>query len=141
MIHKEGAGDDFCSFGWTLPNGKQERPIPGERFSAPMSEKDALQNLSLPERIQKTIRAPLEQATNSDLLDFDLLAREAFEVSALLEENFDRYADSLLDQNIIPLIILKYRKNCYFLSIMSYLMALISLQKNSGKILTTQFMN
>ena len=103
MIHKEGAGDDFCSFGWTLPNGQQERPIPGERFSAPMSEKDALQNLPLSERIQKKIRAPLEQSPNSDTLDFELLSREAFEISALLEESFDRYADSLLDQNIIPL--------------------------------------
>ena len=56
----------FAPFGWTLPNGQQERPIPGERFSAPMSEKDALQNLSLPERIQKNDPNSLEQATNSD---------------------------------------------------------------------------
>ena len=40
---------------------------------------------------------------NSDTLDFELLSREAFEISGLLEESFDRYADSLLDQNIIPL--------------------------------------
>ena len=51
-----------------------------------MSEKDALQNLPLSERIQKKIRAPLEQSPNSDTLDFELLSREAFEISALLEE-------------------------------------------------------
>ena len=33
MIHKEGTGDDFCAFGWTLPDGTLERPISGERFS------------------------------------------------------------------------------------------------------------
>ena len=102
MIHKEGAGDDFCSFGWTLPNGQQERPIPGERFSAPMSEKDTPKLTSIRENSEKD-RTPLEQSPNSDTLDFELLSREAFEISTLLEESFDRYADSLLDQNIIPL--------------------------------------
>jgi hypothetical protein len=31
-IHKEGAGADHLSVGWQLPNGTQERPIPGNRL-------------------------------------------------------------------------------------------------------------
>ncbi|MBC5772972.1 T9SS type A sorting domain-containing protein [Pontibacter sp. KCTC 32443] len=32
-LHLEGAGDDHVAIGWTLPNGTQERPIPGKYLS------------------------------------------------------------------------------------------------------------
>jgi ELWxxDGT repeat protein len=32
-LHKEGVGNDNIAVGWTLPNGVQERPIPGNRLS------------------------------------------------------------------------------------------------------------
>ena len=102
MILRRGAGDDFMLLRLDSAKWTTRKTDSRERFSAPMSEKD-LQNLPLSERIQKKIRTPLEQSPNSDTLDFELLSREAFEISALLEESFDRYADSLLDQNIIPL--------------------------------------
>ena len=34
-IHVEGHVDDNLAVGWTLPSGKQERPIPGKRLSTP----------------------------------------------------------------------------------------------------------
>ena len=34
-IHVEGRVDDNLAVGWTLPSGKHERPIPGNRLSAP----------------------------------------------------------------------------------------------------------
>jgi hypothetical protein len=32
-LHKEGVGGDHVAVGWQLPDGKQERPIPGNRLS------------------------------------------------------------------------------------------------------------
>lgn len=32
-LHKEGGGNDHLSVGWTLPDGTEERPIPGKRLS------------------------------------------------------------------------------------------------------------
>lgn len=32
-LEKEGIGGDHCSVGWTLPNGVEEKPIPGNRLS------------------------------------------------------------------------------------------------------------
>lgn len=32
-LHKEGDGEDFVSVGWQLPDGADERPIPGTRLS------------------------------------------------------------------------------------------------------------
>jgi hypothetical protein len=32
VIHKEGSGADFVAIGWTLPDGKMERPIPVSVF-------------------------------------------------------------------------------------------------------------
>ncbi|GAB3528722.1 hypothetical protein GCM10027443_07070 [Pontibacter brevis] len=36
-LHKEGAGADHLAVGWQLPDGTQERPIPGNRLSAYMA--------------------------------------------------------------------------------------------------------
>ncbi len=33
-LHKEGGGNDNLAVGWRLPDGKEERPIPGSRLSA-----------------------------------------------------------------------------------------------------------
>ena len=38
VLHKEGAGEDFCAAGWSLPDGSLERPIPGKRFLVPNIE-------------------------------------------------------------------------------------------------------
>ncbi|HVR84511.1 MAG TPA: PA14 domain-containing protein, partial [Planctomycetota bacterium] len=32
-LHKEGTGSDHLAVGWTLPDGTEERPIPGKRLS------------------------------------------------------------------------------------------------------------
>jgi hypothetical protein len=32
-LHKDGGGDDHVAVGWTLPDGTDERPIPGNRVS------------------------------------------------------------------------------------------------------------
>jgi hypothetical protein len=34
VLHKEGNGGDHVALGWQLPDGTQERPIPGKRISA-----------------------------------------------------------------------------------------------------------
>src|SRR5204863_810997 len=33
VLHKEGSGGDHLAVGWTLPDGTDERPIPGKRLS------------------------------------------------------------------------------------------------------------
>src|SRR2546430_9124784 len=33
-LHKQGEGPGHVSVGWQMPDGKQERPIPGMRLSA-----------------------------------------------------------------------------------------------------------
>ncbi len=33
VLHKEGGGEDHVAAGWQLPDGTQERPIPGKRLS------------------------------------------------------------------------------------------------------------
>lgn len=103
LIHKEGSGEDFSAFGWTLPDGKEEKPIPGNRFTAPLAENDASQNISLSEKIRQTFSSVLASAAaegNDDSIDYDALAQQAIEIGYLLEEQFDIYADSMLDQNI-----------------------------------------
>jgi hypothetical protein len=34
-LHKEGGGNDNLAVGWQLPDGTQERPIPGNRLAPP----------------------------------------------------------------------------------------------------------
>jgi tetratricopeptide (TPR) repeat protein len=52
-LHKEGGGGDHISAGWTLPDGKQELPIPGNRLAPPTGAPpvevplDSLQGISL----------------------------------------------------------------------------------------------
>ncbi|MDA8990130.1 VWA domain-containing protein [Opitutales bacterium] len=103
MIHKEGSGDDFCAFGWTLPSGNQEKPVPGKYFNAPILETENGPKISFEKMIQEKfsdIKLPLP---GDDSIDYDALSREATEIVYLLEENFERYANSLLKKNIIPL--------------------------------------
>ena len=103
MIHKEGAGDDFCAFGWSLPNGESEKPIPGKRFAAPLSEADSQKNLSFSDKIREKFKTLINPKKSSEESDFNLLSTEAFEISLLLEQQFDRYSSSILEQNIVPL--------------------------------------
>jgi len=37
VLHRQGSGDDNLAVGWTLPDGTQERPLPGSRLSPPPS--------------------------------------------------------------------------------------------------------
>ncbi len=103
MIHKEGSGDDFCAFGWTLPNGETEKPIPGKRFSAPLTPDDAQKGLSFSKRIRQKLIPLIDSKKNSDQIDWNALSIEAFEIGLLIEEEFDQYAAKLLDKNHISL--------------------------------------
>ena len=103
MIHKEGSGDDFCAFGWTLPNGENEKPIPGKRFSSPLSPTDTKKNLPFSGKIRQKFNQLIDSKSDLVEIDFNLLSIEAFEIALLLEEEFDRYANSLLGENIISL--------------------------------------
>jgi len=106
LIHKEGSGDDFCAFGWTLPDGNTERPIPGKRFTAPLSENDISKTISLSDKIRQTFSEILDSdfsEKSEGVIDYDALAQQAIEIGYSLEEEFDLYATSILDQNIAPL--------------------------------------
>ena len=103
IIHKEGGGEDFCAVGWQLPSGKQENPINGKYFSAPLSSKDSPVELNLQAEIKRKFDSILRPSSELERTAFDNLAVEATEYSFLLMEKFDAYAQSLLNQNIIPL--------------------------------------
>ncbi|WP_162425907.1 PA14 domain-containing protein [Pontibacter pudoricolor] len=45
-LHLEGGGGDNLAVGWTLPNGTQERPIPG-KYLSPMGSADAITTASV----------------------------------------------------------------------------------------------
>jgi hypothetical protein len=51
-LHKEGAAQDFLAVGWALPNGTQERPIPGARL-APASSGSAAPSGSFPDMVDR----------------------------------------------------------------------------------------
>ena len=103
MIHKEGTGDDFCAFGWTLPDGTLERPISGERFSAPLAINKSSSTLSMRDRVRQKFTDLLNPRVAKEKIDYERLATEALEISLLMEEDFSQYAQSLLDQNIATL--------------------------------------
>ena len=86
MIHKEGSGDDFCAFGWTLPNGENEKPIPGKRFSSPLSPTDTKKNLPFSGKIRQKFNQLIDSKSDLVEIDFNLLSIEAFEIALLLEE-------------------------------------------------------
>lgn len=103
MTHKEGSGDDFCAFGWTLPSGAMERPIPGKYFNAPIAEDGKYQRVYLEKVILQKFVDILSPMVEVDLIEYNVLSREASEIAYQLEENFERYADSLLEKNLVPL--------------------------------------
>ena len=98
IIHKEGNGGDFVAVGWTLPDGKMERPIPGIRFSAPSNEK----NPSFSNWIggmKKEMDPLLNSIKDSDSNNPDLwkrLAGSLLKYSDQLEESFNAYAKEIL---------------------------------------------
>ena len=103
IIHKEGGGEDFCAVGWTLPSGVNERPIEGKHFSAPLSSKDTPSELDLQAEIRQKFESILRPNSEIESSSFDNLAIEALDYSFLFMEKFVAYAQSLLNQNIIPL--------------------------------------
>ena len=103
IIHKEGGGEDFCAAGWTLPSGKEERPINGKHFSAPLSSQDSPIELNLQAEIRKKYELILRPNSEIESPTFNNLAMEALEYSSLFMEKFDAYAESLLNQNIVSI--------------------------------------
>jgi len=103
IIHKEGGGEDFCAVGWTLPSGKEERPINGKHFSAPLSSQDSPIELNLQAEIRKKYERILRPNSELESPTFNNLAMEALEYSSLFMEKFDAYAESLLNQNIVSI--------------------------------------
>ena len=103
IIHKEGGGEDFCAVGWTLPSGKEEKPINGRHFTAPLSSKDSPIELNLQTDIRQKFEGILRTSSAMESPTFDNLAIEAMEYSFLFMEKFDAYAQSLLNQNISAL--------------------------------------
>ena len=103
IIHKEGSGDDFCAIGWTLPSGKEEKPINGKYFSAPLSPKDTPEEMEIQNQISKKFEAIFQSDPQDKPVNFENLAISAMELSIVLQEKFDDYAESLLKQNILAL--------------------------------------
>ena len=103
IIHKEGGGEDFCAVGWQLPFRKARKSYQWQKyFSAPLSSKDSPVELNLQAEIKRKFDSILRP--NSELEKLPLITlRLKTEYSFLLMEKFDAYAQSLLNQNIIPL--------------------------------------
>ena len=94
--------DDFCAIGWTfLPEKKKSQ---------------LMVNIFLLHLVQKTLRRKwkfkIKSVKNSKLffnrpqdkpVNFENLAISAMELSIVLQEKFDDYAESLLKQNILAL--------------------------------------
>ena len=100
IIHKEGGGEDFCALGWTLPSGKEEKPINGKYFSAPLSTKDSPNQLNMQQEIRQKFENILLPAAELETSGLDNLAIVALEYSSLFMEKFDAYARSLINQNV-----------------------------------------
>ncbi len=98
VIHKEGNGADFVAVGWTLPDGKMERPIPGIRFSAPSNEKKPSFSNWI-DGMKKEMDPLLNSIKDSDANNSDLwqkLAGSLLKYSVQLEESFNAYAEEIL---------------------------------------------
>ena len=100
IIHKEGGGEDFCALGWTLPSGKEEKPINGKYFSAPLSTKDSPNQLNMQQEIRQKFENILLPTAELETSGLDNLAIVALEYSFLFMEKFDAYARSLINQNV-----------------------------------------
>ena len=85
------------------PSGKEERPINGKHFSAPLSSQDSPIELNLQAEIRKKYEIILRPNSEIETPTFNNLAMEALEYSSLLMEKFDAYAESLLNQNIVSI--------------------------------------
>ena len=98
VIHKEGNGADFVAVGWTLPDGKMERPIPGIRFSATSNEKNPSFSNWI-DGMKKEMDPLLNSIKDSDANNSDLwkkLAGSLLKYSVQLEESFNAYAEEIL---------------------------------------------
>ena len=98
VLHKEGNGADFVAIGWSLPDGKMERPIPGIRFSAPSIEKNPSFSNWM-NGMKKEIDALLNSIKDSNSNNPDLwkkLAARLLTYSDQLGESFNAYAEEIL---------------------------------------------
>lgn len=98
VLHKEGTGGDHVAVGWTLPDGSQERPIPGMRFTAPAKEDSiALSKwMELMNKEQKILLNTLQKSNTFNTETWNKLTRSLFKYSLQLEETFNQYADDIL---------------------------------------------
>ena len=98
VLHKEGNGEDFVAVGWTLPDGKMERPIPGIRFSAPSLEKNPSFSNWI-NGMKKETDTLLNSIKNSDSNNPDLwrrMGRSLLKYSVQLQDSFNAYAEEIL---------------------------------------------
>ena len=73
IIHKEGGGRFLCSWVATA-FGKQENPINGKYFSAPLSSKDSPVELNLQAEIKRKFDSMLRPNSELERTAFDNLA-------------------------------------------------------------------
>jgi hypothetical protein len=100
ILHKEAGGDDYCSVGWTLPDGRQESPIPGKHFRAPnydtapkfaeVSEKMRAEVVEAAKRIK-----PSEGSEDAIREELSKLAETALSYENRFRDTFDSYAENL----------------------------------------------
>jgi len=108
VLHAEGNGDDYVTVGWRLPDGTQERPIPGERLApmprdggaAPVVGAGAIVRRRFEREIVQPARALSERAIpqqTNEAIDayrdeLATLARRTVGYERWLEATFERYA-------------------------------------------------
>lgn len=68
VVHKEGSGDDWVGVGWTMPDGTQERPIPGSRVS-PFNPGTAADGAAVLARFQDELLKPAQALASRSLGD------------------------------------------------------------------------
>ena len=103
--HKEGAGNDFCAVGWTLPDGSLERPIPGKRFLVPnldraQSFSELLKSMNEDVvKVAQSLRKGKGDAADSDMRKaLSELANECLAYEDSFRETFDLYAEEQAEE-------------------------------------------
>ncbi|MCC5830881.1 MAG: hypothetical protein JJU36_15650 [Phycisphaeraceae bacterium] len=106
LLHKEGSGSDFVALGWRLPDGTQERPIPGSRLAPPAAEFDPVViwpgKRAVIDELRRKLIEPAELlaagrvAGEPRLTMFRRLRDDARRLDRMLEEAFDRQGEMLV---------------------------------------------
>jgi hypothetical protein len=117
-LHKEGAGLDHVAVGWRLPNGIDERPIPGHRLSLPGLQSNAPPSITIqsptnnqlyhapatirivaaPQDIDGTI-SKVQFFAGTDLLGEDMVPPYEITITNIPSGNFTLRAKAFDDDN------------------------------------------